>query len=170
MNNSNASGIYDGVQRRDGQLNSIVANNATLNKDHQAGYKTETDNLNAKKETKPKLNKAISEKDYAAEPSVGRIDPIDSVVFNEYLDKNLKPVNDSINKQAYRGKTILSFTVNRKGEPKDIKVETSLCAPCDAQAIRLLEKGPKWIYGGTKRRQVAIELEAPEEPADNPGN
>lgn len=77
--------------------------------------------------------------------------------FNEYIKSNItSPVDAEDN--MYKGKVILSFEINKRGNPKDIKVEQSLCKPCDEEAKRLLKQGPKWKYVNDKRQQVTIEF------------
>jgi hypothetical protein len=46
--------------------------------------------------------------------------------------------------------------VNDVGEPVNIKVEKSLCAQCDDEAIRLLKQGPKWKKKKNKKGKVTI--------------
>ncbi len=101
------------------------------------------------------LHKAVENKS-DDETTHHQLQPIDSVVFINYLEKNLKEVMMTSGK-PYEGSTILSFNVNKKGDPENIKVEVPLCPPCDAQAISLLKKGPKWISAGGFKRRVAIE-------------
>jgi hypothetical protein len=40
---------------------------------------------------------------------------------------------------------LLSFTINKKGRPRNIKVLKSSCEACEEKAIELLENGPDWI-------------------------
>ena len=86
----------------------------------------------------------------------GQMESIDSVVFIDYLAQNIKPRADSANK-AFEGKVVLSFSVNKKGVPENIRVEKSLCKACDEQAIQLLKSGPHWIYAPNRRKQVTVE-------------
>ncbi len=50
----------------------------------------------------------------------------------------------------------VSFEVDKNGEPIRIRVEKSLCAACDAEAIRLVKEGPKWKRKGKKRVTVKV--------------
>jgi hypothetical protein len=63
--------------------------------------------------------------------------------FDDYVTQNLKSPEE-LNIKTIRGEVKLSFNVNERGEPVNIKVEKSLCAQCDAEAIRILKEGPKW--------------------------
>ncbi len=53
---------------------------------------------------------------------------------------------------------MLSFEINKNGNLKKIKVDQSLCALCDEEAIRLLIQGPKWKYMKDKRSVVTIQF------------
>ncbi|MDB5198405.1 MAG: hypothetical protein JWO92_368 [Chitinophagaceae bacterium] len=77
--------------------------------------------------------------------------------FNEYILANINIPEDE-NGNNYKGKVVLSFEINTKGHPKKIKVEESLCTPCDEEAGRLLIQGPKWKYVKDKRPVVTIQF------------
>lgn len=77
--------------------------------------------------------------------------------FTGYVQSNITIPKDKEGKN-YKGKVILSFEINRKGNPHKIKVQQSLCTSCDEEAIRLLKKGPKWKYPGDKKQAVTIEF------------
>lgn len=77
--------------------------------------------------------------------------------FTSYVHKNIKiPRNDA--GKNYEGKIVISFEINKRGKPKEIKVEQSLCKPCDEEAIRLLKQGPRWKFINDKRQVVTIEF------------
>jgi outer membrane biosynthesis protein TonB len=75
--------------------------------------------------------------------------------FNIYLDRNLKPYFDN-NGNEVKGKVVVSFMVNKKGSPKNIKIVQSLNDECDKQAIDLLENGPKWNKGNGDKKVLSI--------------
>jgi hypothetical protein len=77
--------------------------------------------------------------------------------FYNYLKQNIKPEFDEFGIE-YEGQVILSFTVNKHGDPKNIKVEKSLNEKCDTQAKHLLESGPSWYFPKGERRIVVIEF------------
>jgi hypothetical protein len=64
--------------------------------------------------------------------------------FDQYLKENTPPVYDENNK-LLTGEVLLSFTINKKGRPRNIKVLKSSCEACEEKAIELLENGPDWI-------------------------
>jgi outer membrane biosynthesis protein TonB len=75
--------------------------------------------------------------------------------FYSFVKQNIKPEFDE-NGNEYKGAVTLSFTVNKKGEPRKIKIEKSLNDKCDNQAIELLETGPDWFFPTSERRTVVI--------------
>jgi hypothetical protein len=77
--------------------------------------------------------------------------------FYNYVKQNIKPEVDEFGIE-YEGQVILSFTVNKHGDPRNIKVVKSLNEKCDAQAKRLLESGPSWYFPKGEIRTVVIEF------------
>jgi hypothetical protein len=77
--------------------------------------------------------------------------------FYNYLKQNIKPEVDDFGVK-YEGQVILSFTVNKHGDPRDIKVVKSLNEKCDTQAKHLLESGPSWYFPVGERRTVVIKF------------
>lgn len=72
--------------------------------------------------------------------------------FGEYISENLP---ENFLKDSLNGTVKLSFDVNSSGKPVNIHVEKSLCEKCDAEALKLLEEGPKWKRK-TKRGKVSF--------------
>jgi TonB family protein len=64
--------------------------------------------------------------------------------FVQYLQKNLKPVYNEKHERL-TGEVTLSFTLNKKGQPENIKVVKSSCNACETEATRLLQNGPSWV-------------------------
>lgn len=77
--------------------------------------------------------------------------------FYNFVKQNIKPEFDEYGNE-HKGNVVLSFTVNKKGDTKKIRVEKSLNQKCDAQAIQLLETGPSWYFPAGERRTVVIEF------------
>ncbi|MEQ9187483.1 MAG: hypothetical protein RLP15_07085 [Cryomorphaceae bacterium] len=67
--------------------------------------------------------------------------------YRAYLKNNLQRTTG-----MPLGEVVLSFEFDRNGTPKSVKVENSLCTACDAEAIRLIEQGPKWNAPDRKER------------------
>lgn len=83
-----------------------------------------------------------------AEPANG------NAFYDDYVAQNLKqPEIEKMKRTS--GVVKLSFDVNDAGEPVNIKVENSLCQPCDKEAIRILKEGPKWVKKN-KKGKVSI--------------
>ncbi len=77
--------------------------------------------------------------------------------FYNYVKQHIKPEVDNFGIK-YEGQVILSFTVNKHGDPRNIKVVKSLSEKCDAQAKKLLESGPSWYFPKGEIRTVIIEF------------
>jgi hypothetical protein len=77
--------------------------------------------------------------------------------FKDYVIKNIVRQYDEKGNE-YKGKVILSFTTNKKGNPRQIKVVQSLNKSCDKQAKQLLENGPAWEINTEARNTVTIEF------------
>jgi hypothetical protein len=75
--------------------------------------------------------------------------------FEEYVTQN-RLSGKELDTESPNGSVTLSFDVNRKGEPTNIKVENPLSPSLDAEAIRLLQKGPKWERKKNSRGKVTI--------------
>ena len=59
--------------------------------------------------------------------------------YQAYLKKNLRKTEG-----MPVGAVVISFEIDRNGRPKKPKVTKSLCTACDAEAMRLIQSGPKW--------------------------
>ena len=77
--------------------------------------------------------------------------------FEEYVTQN-RLSGKELDTETLSGSVTLSFDVNRKGEPTNIKVESPLSPSLDAEAIRLLQKGPKWQRKKNTRGKVTIQF------------
>ena len=75
--------------------------------------------------------------------------------YNDYIANNIKSPEETKVK-SLTGEVELSFDVNRDGRPINIKIEKSLCDPCDTEAIRLLKEGPKWKKKKNKKGKLRI--------------
>ena len=64
--------------------------------------------------------------------------------YDTYLSNNLNVPDEVKTKRISSGEVEVSLEVDKNGEPINIKVEKSLCAKCDKEAIRLVKEGPKW--------------------------
>lgn len=71
--------------------------------------------------------------------------------YKVYLRENSRPVPVS-------GKVKVAFTVATNGKPQQIRVVKSLCPACDAEAIRLVQEGPRWKPGQENGQPVEREV------------
>ncbi|HEY8690381.1 MAG TPA: carboxypeptidase-like regulatory domain-containing protein [Chitinophagaceae bacterium] len=103
------------------------------------------------------LSKRLESKVPGIIVSDSTLQPAGLTKFNEYVKENINIPKDEEGKN-YKGQVVLSFEINKRGNPKKIKVEHSLCKPCDDEATRLLQHGPKWKYVNDQRQKVTIEF------------
>lgn len=75
--------------------------------------------------------------------------------FNNYISQNIQ-IPEEVTSKQIKGEVELSFEVNKSGDPVNIKIEKSLCASCDKEAIRLLQEGPGWKKKKKKSGKVKI--------------
>ena len=87
----------------------------------------------------------------ASEPVIGWQE------FHQYLQNNINIPEDEEG-MGFKGKVVLSFEINKRGNPQKIKIEQTLCPACDREAVRLITQGPKWKYIQDKRQQVTIQF------------
>ena len=76
--------------------------------------------------------------------------------YDLYLNNNVNIPADPALKKASPREVELSFEVNKSGQPVNIRVERSLCKPCDREAIRLLKEGPRWERNARKRTNITV--------------
>jgi hypothetical protein len=60
--------------------------------------------------------------------------------FDQYLKDNQVALRDA-NGNLATGEVLLSFVINEKGRPVNIKVIRSSCSRCEQEAIKLLKNG-----------------------------
>jgi TonB family protein len=81
-----------------------------------------------------------------------------SKYFDDYVAQNLQLPEQDLKKNI-SGEVKLSFDVNESGEAVNIAVVKSLCPECDKEAIRLIQKGPKWVkQKNTRKGTVSIKF------------
>lgn len=64
----------------------------------------------------------------------------------KFLNKNFRYPRNA-QKMGIEGKVILTFNVAANGEISDLKVVRGISKDCDAEAIRVLSKSPRWNPG-----------------------
>jgi len=75
--------------------------------------------------------------------------------FREYLKKKNRFSNE-----AKTGKSVvLSFNLDKKGKPENIKVLMGIAEKYDLEAVRLLQKGPKWNASEAQDKQLFVNID-----------
>jgi outer membrane biosynthesis protein TonB len=80
----------------------------------------------------------------------------DDQAFQTYLAKQSNRICAGTNGEAWHGEIVLSFTVNRKSRPTDIRVESAPDKACVESSIEILKRGPDWDKSIDGRRTVRI--------------
>jgi len=75
--------------------------------------------------------------------------------FNKYINDSLR-TTEQIGKAAVSAEVLVSFDVNDKGEPINIKAQRSLCSSCDEEAIRIIQNGPAWKLNNKRKKAHAV--------------
>ena len=77
-------------------------------------------------------------------------------IYRKYLEDNIrKPANDP----NISGSVLLSFELDDKGKPVNLRILKGLTEACDAEAIRLIKEGPAWkTRTGSKINTGRIEI------------
>ncbi|MDN5212580.1 energy transducer TonB [Fulvivirgaceae bacterium BMA12] len=80
--------------------------------------------------------------------------------FQQFLKKNLKYPSQA-RRLGVEGKVFVEFVVDKDGSLNDIKVVKGIGAGCDKEAVRVLEKHPKWSPGEQRGRPVKVRMIIP---------
>jgi len=87
------------------------------------------------------------------------IEPINGwVEYNNYLSQNLT-VSDQLKNSNIHGVVEVFVKLKTNGNVSEVKIDKSLCAECDAEAIRLVKKGPKWDVKKNKGRKAKVRVQ-----------
>jgi len=100
----------------------------------------------------PKRNRDASQVFEEPEPADGWVN------YDAYMLNNLK-IPDEFEKKSLPHSTVkVSFEVNSLGMPVNFRIEKSLCAACDKEAIRLIKDGPKWKPNSQKKGRTTVAI------------
>ncbi len=76
--------------------------------------------------------------------------------YFQYLEEN-QIKTGLLSPGQHKGIVELSFSINKKGQPVNIKMVKTDCVPCTTDAIRLVKEGPAWKSNG-KNKQVKLQV------------
>ena len=96
--------------------------------------------------------KELEEEDDDIEPINGWVD------YNNYLSQNLT-ISDKLKNSNVHGMVELLVKLKANGNVSAVKINKSLCADCDAEAIRLVKKGPKWDVKNNKGGKTKVKVQ-----------
>jgi outer membrane biosynthesis protein TonB len=75
--------------------------------------------------------------------------------YDTYIANNIS-TPDEVKSGKTNGMVEVSFDINKHGKPVNLKIEKSLCAPCDEEAVRLIKNGPKWKKSEKKSKRIIV--------------
>ena len=77
-----------------------------------------------------------------------------------YLSKNIVYPAQAVT-ETIEGKVVLQFTITKKGRIKDVEVIKSAHPLLDAEAVRVLERMPKWVPGKKDGKPINVKYALP---------
>jgi len=80
--------------------------------------------------------------------------------FYKFVKKNIKYPNQA-KRMGVEGKVYVQFVVDKDGTITDVKSIRGIGAGCDEEAVRILEKAPKWKPGKQRGRPVKQRIVLP---------
>jgi periplasmic protein TonB len=82
--------------------------------------------------------------------------------FFEYIKKEVQYPPDA-RKDSLTGDVHVEFVVTSNGEilQESVKVVQGLSSSCDAEALRVIKKAPKWIAGSSKTAAIEQKITFP---------
>ena len=80
--------------------------------------------------------------------------------FYKFVKKNIKYPNQA-KRMGVEGKVYVQFVVDKDGSITDVKAIRGIGAGCDEEAVRILEKAPKWTPGKQRGRPVKQRIVLP---------
>lgn len=75
--------------------------------------------------------------------------------FNKYVIDSLKTLQQ-LGANASSAEVLVSFDVNKEGEPVRINIQKSLCTACDSEAFRIIKNGPSWKLNKKRKKANAV--------------
>ena len=96
--------------------------------------------------------KELEEEDDDIEPIIGWVE------YNNYISQNLT-VSDQLKNSNIHGVVEVFVKLKTNGNVSEVKIDKSLCAECDAEAIRLIKKGPRWDVKKNKGGKAKVKVQ-----------
>ena len=96
--------------------------------------------------------KELEEEDDDIEPIIGWVE------YNNYISQNLT-VSDQLKNSNIHGVVEVFVKLKTNGNVSEVKIDKSLCAECDAEAIRLIKKGPRWDVKKNKVGKAKVKVQ-----------
>ena len=86
--------------------------------------------------------------------------PGGQAAFVKYLSRNLRYPESAIDRSV-QGKVLISFIIEKDGQLSNIRILRGIGAGCDEEAIRVLQRSPKWKPGMQNKQNVRVAYTLP---------
>ena len=138
-----------GFQPVSAAINDITSNIIQLNPAHNNLDETALAYAAKKKDAGSRLGIEPGSAFHQSSPAGGW------AAYEKYLDKNKKIATlDSL----LKGDEILSFIIDKKGDISSFSFQKSLSPAHDAEAMRLVRQGPRWIYSKKRKSKGTLRI------------
>jgi hypothetical protein len=77
--------------------------------------------------------------------------------YDTYLSNNVMP-DPSIADKNIHGEVEVTFDVHKDGTLSNMNIAKSLCAACDAEALRVIKEGPQWKVKKGKKEKGKVKV------------
>ena len=122
---------------------------------HNENQKSENENILQEEQKKLNSNEPVFEVVEKMPEFVGGMDAL-----MNYLSANIQYPADAQQKRI-EGKVFVSFIVEKDGSISDVQVVRGLNSSLDNEAVRVIEKMPKWIPGQQNGKNVRVRFILP---------
>ena len=140
-----------GITNHDGETHEVNTI-ATIND----GHGTDIQVIPEEKHPDPVVEEVFGSEDITQSPEY----PGGEEELMAYLSNNIKYPNRAVETET-QGRVVLGFIVDKNGEIDEIKVLRGIGYGCDEEAIRVVNKMPKWKPGKNNGKAVKVYFNLP---------
>lgn len=90
--------------------------------------------------------------------SISHVEPEDGWdSYDTYIANNISLPDETVQNNIH-GEVEVSFDVQRNGAISNLRIEKSLCAECDKEALRIIKEGPQWRVKKGKKATAKVKV------------
>ncbi|MBL3657477.1 energy transducer TonB [Fulvivirga sediminis] len=132
---------------------------------NETGTKTKEESIeiesSPKDNNKPNVSENIARQDSVQEYDYQEARPMDGMeALYLYFENNLKYPSESV-QDSISGVTIVSFFIDKEGQPVEISIDKSLGENFDKAAIEVIENMPKWLPATINGNPIKSKMSVP---------